>query len=69
MNKKSPVKSSENKALQFKRQRNVSFQLFVRYQQFGIQVKLEELVNFPVSPVPYSIATVDDFFSAKPINP
>ena len=62
MNKKRPTKSSEGKVLQFKHQGNVAFQLFLRCQKLGIQVKLEELVKFPMTPVPYSIATADGFF-------
>ena len=44
---KKTIKSLDNKVLQFKQQGNVAFQLFLRCQQLGIQVKLEELVKFP----------------------
>ena len=62
MNKKCAKKSTDNKVLQFKIQGNVAFQLFIRCQQLGIQVKLEELVKFPMTPVPYSLSTADGFF-------
>jgi len=62
MNKKSTMKSLDNKVVQFKQQGNVAFQLFLRCQQLGIQVKLDELVEFPLTPVPYCLATADGFF-------
>ena len=62
MNKKSKMKSQDSKLLQFKQQGNVAFQLFLACQKLGIQVKLEELVKFPMTPVPYSLATADGFF-------
>ena len=62
MNKKCAKKSTDHKVLQFKIQGNVAFQLFIRCQQLGIQVKLEELVKFPMTPVPYSLSTADGFF-------
>ena len=36
--------------------------LFLRSQQFEIQVNLEELIKFPLTSVPYSLATEDGFF-------
>ena len=62
MNKKSTKKSGDNKIVQFKHQGNVAFQLFLKCQQLRIKLKLEELVKFPLTPVPYSLATADGFF-------
>ena len=62
MNKKTTMKSLDKKVVQFKQQGNVAFQLFLRCQQLGIQVKLADLVKFPMTPVPYSLATADGFF-------
>ena len=62
MKKKTTIKSLGNKVVQYKQQGNVAFHLFLRSQQLGIQVNLEELVKFPLTSVPYSLATADGFF-------
>ena len=61
MNKKLTMKSSDNKVVQYKQQGNIIFHLFLKCQQLSIQVKLDELVQYPMTPVKYSIATADGF--------
>lgn len=61
MNKKLIMKSSDNKVVQYKQQGSIIFHLFLKCQQLGIQVKLDELVQYSMTPVPYSIATADGF--------
>ena len=61
MNKRLRTRSSDNKVVQYKQQGNVAFHLFLKCQKLGIQLNLAELVHYPMTPVPYSIATADGF--------
>ena len=45
--------------MQFKQQGNVAFHLLVKSQNQGLQLDLKELMTYPLSPVPYSLATAD----------
>lgn len=63
MNKVTKVTTSKNKVMQFKQQGNVAFHLLVRSQNQGLQLDLKELMTFPLTPVPYSLATPDGYFA------
>ena len=62
MHKKLIIKSPNNKICQYKQQGNIALHLFLKCQQLGIKLQIDELVKYPMTPVPYSIATADGFF-------
>lgn len=51
MNKSAKVRLS-NKVVQYKHQGNITFQLLVRLQMEGIQIKVNGLMKYPLTPVP-----------------
>jgi len=57
------LKTSKNKVVEYKQQGNVAFQLLVRSQSEGLQLDLQQLMSFPLTPVPYSIGTADGYLS------
>lgn len=59
MNRVAKVTTSKNRVMQFKQQGNVAFHLLVKSQNQGLQLDLKELMTYPLSPVPYSLATAD----------
>ena len=62
--KRVKITASSNKVVQYKQQVNVVFQLFVKcQQQKNLQLDLAELLTYPLTPVPYSLATGDGFFA------
>jgi hypothetical protein len=63
MNKKVKVTTTKSKVLQYKQQGNVAFQLFLKSQNEGLRLDLKELMTYPLTPVPYSIATADGFLA------
>lgn len=63
MNKSSKTKTSKNKVTQFKHQGNVAFQLLIKSQNQGLQLDLKELMTYPLTPVPYSLATGDGYIA------
>ena len=54
--------TTKNKVIEYRQQGNIFLQLFIRSQEGG-KVEIEELMKFPLTPVPYSLATADDFFN------
>ncbi len=63
MYKKAYVTMIMNRVVQYKQQGNVAFQLFMKYQNQGLQINLKELMRFPLTPVPYNIGTADELFA------
>ena len=62
MKKVAKVTSSQNKVVQLKQQGNIAFHLLVKSQSQGLKLDLRELMTFPLTPVPYSLATPDGSF-------
>ena len=63
MNKKLKVTTANNKVVQYKQQRNIAFQLFVKSQSQGLQLDLKELMTYPLTPVLFSTGTADGFLA------
>ena len=63
MSKKSKVKTTTNRVVQYKQQGNVAFQLLMKSQSQGVQLDLKELMTYLLTPVPYSIGTADVFLA------
>ena len=61
--KKTTIKSSQNKIIEYRQQSNIVFQLLVRSQCDDLRIDLKELLAYPLTPVPYSIATSDGFLN------
>ncbi len=61
MNKTTRIKAGKNKTIEYmyKQQGNIAFQLLVKSQTEGGQLDLNDLMRYPLTPVPYSIATAD----------
>ena len=59
MSKKVTVTTSYNKVVQFKQQGNIAFALLVKSQSMGLKLDLQQLMEYPLTPVPYSISTAD----------
>ena len=58
MNKKVKLITSKNKIVQLKQQGNIAFQLFLQCQANpDIKINLPELLTYPLTPVPYGLAT------------
>ena len=51
---------SKNKLVEYKQQSSIMIQLLVRAYESNVS-QLEEMVKFPLSPVPYSIGTADGY--------
>lgn len=63
MNKSLRMKSTKKKIVEYKQQGNIAFQLLVKAQDAGVQLDLKELMAHQLTPVPYSIATADNFLA------
>ena len=61
--KKTTIKSSQNKIIEYRQQCNIAFQLLVRSQCDDLRIDLKELLAYPLTPVPYSIAILDGFLN------
>jgi hypothetical protein len=61
--KKTTIKSSQNKIIEYRQLSNIAFQLLVRSQCDDLRIDLNELLAYPFTPVPYSIATSDGFLN------
>ena len=62
--KSAKLLTSSNKVVQYKQERNAAFGLLVRlYNHLGTRLDLQELMSYPLTPIPYSIATADRFFA------
>ena len=62
--KSAKLLTSSNKVVQYKQEGNAAFGLLVRlYNHPGTRLDLQELMSYPLTPIPYSIATADGFFA------
>lgn len=59
MSKVKRMRSTNNKIVQFKQQGNIAFNLLVKSENQGVNINFEELMSYPLTPVPYSLATAD----------
>jgi hypothetical protein len=62
MNKSVKLKTN-NKVVEYKQQGNVALQLLVHSQSEDGRLDLRSILAYPLTPVPYSIATADGFFA------
>ena len=62
--KSAKLLTPSNKVVQYKQEGNVAFGLLVRlYNHLGTRLDLQKLMSYPLTPIPYSIATADGFFA------
>ena len=61
MSKKIKVTNSQQRVLQFKQQGNVAFSPFLKSQSLGLKLDLEELMSYPLTPVPHSNGNVQNW--------
>lgn len=61
MSKTVHMKTTKKKVVEYKQQGNLAFQLLVKAQEAGVQLDLKQLMTHQLTPVPYSIATADNF--------
>ena len=56
--------TSSNRVEQYKQGGNAAYRFLGRlYNDLGTRFDLREFMSYPLTPVPYSIATADGFFS------
>ena len=63
MSKSVLIKTGKNRMVEYKQQGNIAFQLLVKSQADDIRLELAHVMKYPLTPVPYSIATADGFFA------
>ena len=56
------VKSSKNKIVESKQQSTVMLNLLV-WSQEGVEIDDEELMIYPLTPVPFSLGTADGYMT------
>ena len=56
------LKTAQNKIITYKQHSSVAIQLLVKSEAHG-HVNVEELMKYPLSPVPYSLGTADDYMA------
>ena len=61
--KKIKLKTSTNKEVELKQQGNIAFQLLVKSQHFGMNLDLNEVMKYQLTPIPYSLGTIDGFLN------
>ena len=61
--KRDTIQTSHQKAIEYKKQGDIAFSLMVKAQSSGKQLNLREIMNYVLTPVPYSIGTSDNFFT------
>ena len=60
-NKVAKIKNSQNKLIQYKHQGNIAFQVLLKAQNLNINIDIQELMTYQLTPVPYSLGTSDGF--------
>ncbi len=63
MNKTAKLQTKSNKVIEYKQQGTIAFTLLIQSQMQGIKLDLQELMAYPLTPVPYSIGTADGFLA------
>ncbi|XP_052812091.1 uncharacterized protein LOC128239473 isoform X1 [Mya arenaria] len=61
-NKTVKLTASQGKIVQYQEQSNIAFTLLVKSQQLREPIQLEEVMKYPLTPVPHSLGTPDVFF-------
>ena len=61
--KKVKLKTSTNKVVELKQQGNIAFQLLVKSQHLGMNLDLTEVMKYQLTPIPYSLGTIDGFLN------
>ena len=61
--KKMKLKTSTNKEVKLKQQGNIAFQLLVKSQHLGMNLDLNEVMKYQLTPIPYSLGTIDGFLN------
>ena len=60
--KSAKLLTSSNKVVQYNQEGNAAFRLLMRlYNHPGARLDLQESMSYPLTPIPYSIATADGF--------
>ena len=54
--------TAKNKVIEYRQQGNIFLQLLIRSQE-GMKVEIEDLMKYPLTPIPYSLATANSFFN------
>ena len=54
--------TAKKKVIEYRQQGNIFLQLLIRSQE-GMKVEIEDLMKYPLTPIPYSLATADGFFN------
>ena len=65
LNKVVKLKTSKNKVVEYKQQSNIAFQLLVKSQQQEAKLNMQHLLSYPLTTIPYSIATANVFLASK----
>ena len=60
--KTAQIKTKSNKIIEFKQQSTVMLNLLVRVQQ-GADVDIEDIMKYPLTPVPFALGTADGFLT------
>ena len=59
LKKTTKLKPTENKVIMYKEQGSLAFQLLVKAQTLNLQIDLQEVMTYQLTPVPYSLGTPD----------
>ena len=62
MNKVVKLKTSQNKVISYRQYSSVALQLLIRSEPSGT-IDVENLMKYPITPVPYSMGTADGFLA------
>jgi len=57
------LNASNQKVTQYKVTSGFIFQIFIKSQVLGLQVSISDLMTYPLTLTPYSMATIDGFFA------
>ena len=63
MSKSVLIKTGKNRMVEYRQQGNIAFQLFVKSQADDTRLELAHVMQYPLTPVPYNMATADGFFA------
>ncbi|KAI4821039.1 hypothetical protein KUCAC02_028991 [Chaenocephalus aceratus] len=61
--KRVKLTSAQGKLFVYKEQSNLAFQLLVKSQIMEMPINLEELMRYPLSPVPHALGSPDGYFA------
>ena len=61
--KRAKVKTKDNKVIELKQHGNIAFQLLVKSQEMNLNIDLDFIMKFQLTPVPYCLGTPDGFLA------